>query len=459
MPVPLAGPLVRLLRNPLRAARKATLLLLLPIVFPISGCPPVETVNSLYSGKAKAENPGIVGKWNGYFVLDSSLAPFLPISLEISVPNDDHSPYTVSVSRIGGATEYDGRVLTLGGEQFLELTPHNADSLFDKEFIQHAVVTYSAYRLRLHSDELRFAPLSTDWMRSNLSSDQYLNHGGIIAEDATLTGSTEQLQKIVAEHLSEPAFFEGEAILGREESVFAAQLNSTYALAGLVQAALAHADYPLALEWSTALTKLAPAEPGAHQFLAKSLLAANDPSAAHAEILATNDLCRKMDPPRNPPLSCSEDWVSDQHFALGISDFIARKYSSAAQEMRLAATHVPGSSGNERMWEALALLAGKKEQEARETLVKCETESSSGTGKLCLFLEGKLDISHLLAENPGAVTSGEAQTIIGSWYLNSGDAAKARDWFQQALAKRNDTSYDSYECLVASARLKQLAAK
>jgi hypothetical protein len=312
--------------------------------------------------------------------------------------------------------------------------------------------------LRLHGDELRFAPLSADWMKSNLPNDQYLNRGGIIAEDATLTGSTEQLQKMVAEHVSEPAFFEGEAILGREESVLAAQLDSTYALAGLVQAALAHADYPLALEWSTALAKLAPVEPDAHRLFAKSLLAANDPSAARAEILATNDLCRKMDT-RNPPLFCGEDWVSDQHFALGISDFIARKYSSAAQEMRLAATHVPGSSGSERMWEALALLASKKEQEAREILVKCETENSSGKGKFCLFLEGKLDISHLLAEDPVAVRSGEAQTIIGSWYLNSGDAAKARDWFQQALAKRDDTSYDSFECLVASARLKQLAAK
>jgi tetratricopeptide (TPR) repeat protein len=459
MLVPPFGPFVRLLRNPLRTTRKAALLLLLPMVFAISGCPPVETVNSLYSEKVKAENPGIVGKWNGYFVLSSGLAAFLQISLEISAPDDGRSSYGVTVTRMGGSTEYDGHIISLGGEQFLELSPQNSESLYEKEFIQHAVVTYSAYRLRLHGDELRFAPLSTDWMKSNLPSDQYLNRGGIIAEDATLTGSTEQLQKMVAEHLSEPAFFEGEAILGGEESVFAAQLNSTYALAGLVQAALEHADYPLALEWSRALAKLAPVEPDAHRLLAKSLLAANDPSAAHAELLATNDLCRKMDAPRNPPLSCGEDWVSDQHFALGISDFIARKYSSAAQEMRLAATHEPGSSGNERIWEALALLASKKEQEAREILVKCETENSSGPGKFCLFLEGKLDISHLLAENPVAVRSGEAQTIIGLWYLNSGDAAKARDWFQQALAKRDDTSYDSFECLLASARLKQLAAK
>ena len=458
MPVPPFAPFVRVPRNPLPSARKAALLLLLPLVLVISGCPPVETVNSLYSEKVKAENPGIVGKWNGYFVLSSGLAPFLQLSLEISAPDDGRSSYGVTVTRMGGSTEYDGHIISLGGEQFLELSPHNSESLYDKEFIQHAVVTHSAYRLRLHGDELRFAPLSADWMKSNLPNDQYLNRGGIIAKDATLTGSTEQLQKMVAEHVSEPAFFEGEAILGREESVFAAQLDSTYALAGLVQAALAHADYPLALEWSTALAKLAPVEPDAHRLFAKSLLAANDPSAARAEILATNDLCRKMDT-RNPPLFCGEDWVSDQHFALGISDFIARKYSSAAQEMRLAATHVPGSSGSERMWEALALLASKKEQEAREILVKCETENSSGKGKFCLFLEGKLDISHLLAEDPVAVRSGEAQTIIGSWYLNSGDAAKARDWFQQALAKRDDTSYDSFECLVASARLKQLAAK
>jgi hypothetical protein len=458
MPVSLAGPFARLLRNSLRTARKATLLLLLPLVFAISGCPPVETVNSLYSEKVKTENPGIVGKWNGYFVPDSSLAPFLPITLEIGAPADDHSPYSVSVSRIGGSTEYDGRLFSLGGEQFIELTPHNADSLYDKEFIQHAVVTYSAYRLRLHGDELRFAPLGTHWMTSNLSTDQYLNHGSIVVDDVTLTSSTEQLQKMVAEHLSEPSFFEGEAILGREESVFAAQLNSTYALAGLVQAALAHADYPLALEWSTALAKLAPVEPGAHRLLAKSLLAANDPSAARAEILATNDLCRKMDT-RNPPLSCGEDWVSDQHFALGISDFIARKYSSAAQEMRLAATHVPGSSGSERMWEALALLAGKKEQEAQEILAKCENENSSGTGKLCLFLEGKLDVSQLLPENRSSAIGCEVPTVVGSRYLISGDAINARERFLQALMKRKDDSYDSFECLVASARLKQLAAK
>jgi hypothetical protein len=103
----------------------------------------------------------------------------------------------------GRSAAFEGRLIQLNGTRFLDLYP------VDREKLHHDLSLHSFYKIKTLGDTLTLMPMDFDWAKAQWQQSKL----GISAregdESLVLTGDTEDLQKLVAEHSDDDEAFSG----------------------------------------------------------------------------------------------------------------------------------------------------------------------------------------------------------------------------------------------------------
>ncbi len=103
----------------------------------------------------------------------------------------------------GRSAAFEARMVQLNGTRFMDLYP------VDREKLHHDLSLHSFYKIKTLGDTLTLVPMDFDWAKAQWQQSKL----GISAregdESLVLTGDTEELQKLVAEHSDDDEAFSG----------------------------------------------------------------------------------------------------------------------------------------------------------------------------------------------------------------------------------------------------------
>ena len=167
--------------------RMKQLLAVAGLVLLMTGCT-VRSLQPLYTEKDPIFEPQLLGMWVEEGDKSDGFVTFL---------KDAENAYTV---RTGDSPKLQGRLMKLGGDMFLDLTPSDTDDGFN-------IPGHLFVRIRLNGDTLQTALLDSDWAEHAADAGTLgLSHLRI-GSQVVLTASSKELQAFVARHAGDGSVF------------------------------------------------------------------------------------------------------------------------------------------------------------------------------------------------------------------------------------------------------------
>lgn len=108
-------------------------------------------------------------------------------------------PSSGSGDRSRSEVQYDGYVISLGAQLFLDAEPSG-------DGVPGAILAHSIFKISLQSDTLYLSPISDDWLCSAPEAERELL-GQCVHGDFVLTASTDVLQDLIRDHSDDEAMF------------------------------------------------------------------------------------------------------------------------------------------------------------------------------------------------------------------------------------------------------------
>lgn len=158
----------------------------LSIALLLASCTP--SLEPLYTAQDLVFDAGLAGTWTE----KGGEATW------VVKPSGENS-YEVSSTAEGEAHRYEARLLQLGSERFLDLTPKEKLGFKDDFFGGHWVCTHTFYRIRREGDSVRVGGLDPDSLKPLVEAKR-LPIAQLINGEVLLTGPTAALQEFVVKH-------------------------------------------------------------------------------------------------------------------------------------------------------------------------------------------------------------------------------------------------------------------
>jgi hypothetical protein len=178
--------------------RTKQLLAVAGFVLLMTGCT-VRSLQPLYTEKDLIFDPQLLGVWAEQGDKPDEYVTFL---------KDADNTYTV---RTGDSPELQGRLMKLGGDMFLDLTPAGADDAFN-------IPGHLFVRIRVNGDTIQVTPIDPDWAEHAADAGTLgLSHFRI-GSKVVLTASPKELQAFVTRHAGDGSVFKHSTEYRRVES-------------------------------------------------------------------------------------------------------------------------------------------------------------------------------------------------------------------------------------------------
>ena len=160
---------------------------------------PVRSLQPLYTEKDPIFEPQLLGMWVEQGDKSDDLLIFQKY---------EDGAYTV---RVGDSPKLQGRLMKLGGELFLDVTPAESDDAFN-------IPGHLFVRIRLNGDTLQTALLDSDWTEHAADFGTLgLSHLRI-GSKVVLTASPKELQAFVTRYAGDGSVFKNHEEYRRVES-------------------------------------------------------------------------------------------------------------------------------------------------------------------------------------------------------------------------------------------------
>jgi hypothetical protein len=175
------------------------------VTLTLTGC--VVALNPYYRDADLIRDPALEGRW-----IDEDGSEWHFTAGEGSVYQLRYS--SSKEERPVGPRTVEARLLKLGDQRFLDLTVDpeaNEDSLFDL----HLIPVHSAWHLTIEGDTMTLASLNPGWVESELESASASASSVEVHGWRVLTGSTEDLQELLAAALAKPGGLQDPGVLRR----------------------------------------------------------------------------------------------------------------------------------------------------------------------------------------------------------------------------------------------------
>ena len=167
----------------------------------LTGCVPM-TLFPLYSDETLTFEPLLLGTWTGED--EDERWTFSA--------HNPHSYRLVHRDEEGRKGIFEGHLVDLGGELFLDLFPEDRAEDWNDLFTLHLLPVHTFIHVVVTDDELQLTFMNLDWLRDYLEEHPSALLHTMLADDQVLViASTDELQAFVIEHLkTEGAFDEPE---------------------------------------------------------------------------------------------------------------------------------------------------------------------------------------------------------------------------------------------------------
>lgn len=183
------------------------LLASLALLLSLTACVP--SLHPLYTDEDLRYDPNLLGEWRE--TEGQERWQFQPVSL----PTGGTAYRLIHTDCEGVTGEFDVRLVNVGGQQFLDLFPTEAEARGNDFYRGHFQPVHTFVRLTQTQSELRLGYLKSEWLNEQFKAHpEALRHERVNGE-IVLTAQPKELQRFLLLHLATPGAFDETLVLTR----------------------------------------------------------------------------------------------------------------------------------------------------------------------------------------------------------------------------------------------------